>query len=117
MCGVILRWNLGKVTLPMRVALIHRYVSQKAVNAMKATKTTKTMKATSLAVIVCMCSPFVSDWIHYFGFVRGIILRRNKQGGHGQRAFGMLLCHGAFREERGQRAFGVLLCYGPPSYE
>ena len=108
MCGVILRWNPGKVTLPMRVALIHRYVSQKAVNA---------MKATSLAVIVCMCSPFVSDWIHYFGFVRGIILRRNKQGGHGQRAFGMLLCHGAFREERGQRAFGVLLCYGAPSDE
>ena len=40
MCCVILRWNPGKVTLPMRVALIHRYVSQKAVNAMKATKTT-----------------------------------------------------------------------------
>jgi len=46
-------------------------------NAMKATKTTKTMKTTFSAVIVCMCSPFVSDRIHYFGCVRGIILRRN----------------------------------------
>ena len=77
MCGVILRWNFGKVTLPMPVALIHRYVPQKAMNAMKSTKTTKTMNTTFFAVIVRTCSLFVSDWIHSFGFVRGIISRRN----------------------------------------